>query len=199
MAKEKIAILIPSLDTWHAGFGMSLASMVGYTEYKCFMINMRMSILCASREALLRSAIENDFDYALFLDTDMRFPEYTLDRLMSHQLDVVACNGVTKTIPPIPVARDMNSNIIMSEVNGPQLQPVRTVGLAVMLIRLSRIKDLAGPFFPIRFDSTVGTYAGEDLGFCRFLRDHAVSINVDNALSREIAHIGSLDYTLALT
>ena len=61
---------------------------------------------------------------------------------------------------------------------------------------MARRRELRGPFFemPYREDS----YLGEDLAFCKFMRQRQIAINVDNALSREIAHIGSLDYTLAL-
>ena len=193
---EKIAILIPSMDTWHASFGMSLASMLMYTDYDCHIVNARTSLLPVSREGLLRSAIENEYTHALFLDTDMKFPDDTLDRLMGHELDIVACNSVTKTLPARPTARDLRNRAISSTVG--ILEEVLTVGLAVMLIRLEPFKRIQPPLFEIKYLDDVGTYQGEDLTFCDKVRGAGLKVYIDSALSEQVYHIGTFDFHLGL-
>ena len=79
----RVAIIIPSGTLVHANFAIALAAMVARLDNtEIALINPKSSLVASSRNRGVKSALETTPDYILFLDSDMSFPQDTLDRLM---------------------------------------------------------------------------------------------------------------------
>lgn len=144
------------------------------------------------RNAFLDGAIARQATHVLWLDTDMTFPEDTARRLAAHNRPIVACNCVMKTVPPLCTAQ-WGGQRVETRPDSTGLQAVDSVGMAVMLMQTDVVADLPRPWF--RHERTDdGRDIGEDIAFCRALRNAGHQILIDHDLSKEIGHIGPYTY-----
>lgn len=206
---HRVLIAIPSMGTWDADFGMSLAFMMNHvTRYpeidkKGLMVqlhNKRGSILANSRQSLVQSAIDNGATHILFIDSDQTFPPDLLHRLMKHKKQIVACNIATKVLPSTGTARLKSGTLGVPLCTTPEttdLVRVWRVGTGIMLINTNVFKreGMEKPWFSQYWSEELDAYVGEDWAFCEKLEQSGVSLYVDQEVSREIGHIGKLNYS----
>lgn len=214
-AKLKIAICVPSHDTLPAFFAFDLARLTGYLGATlgpdvAFQTKVATGTLIHSaRQMLVDELVEDGIDYALWLDSDMRFPKDILYRLMAHKKDLVGINYSTRGVPPSFVAikkvvwnpEDIGVRC-RTDDDSTGLEEVEGVGFGAVLMNtriLRLLHDPKGPKGPWFFPQWLphGEHVGEDIYFCKLVRDAGVSIFVDHDLSKECAHIGTLEYLTA--
>lgn len=206
-----VHILIPCLGTWMMGFGKSLTSLVSEVSQRSLgqnvhtqrlsIVSTQSSLLSQNRELLIRGAMKSAATHVLLLDSDMEFPKDTLHRLIAHDVDFVACNYVTKQIPAKFTAIRENNDRILTLPDSHGLVEAQHVGLGVVLIKLSALRKagLESPFFEVRWNEESSTYMGEDVFFCQKLREAGIKILVDQDLSKDIRHVGSIAFTPSAT
>jgi hypothetical protein len=188
----------PTLATVPASFALDLVRLYAYTEKYGPWASVTVGLIGATyvhvgREAFLETAITQcDATHVLWLDTDMAFPEDTAVRLARHDRPVVACNCVMRD-PRLIFTAQRDGKRIETKPDSTGLEPVDTVGLAVMLMRTEVVADLPRPWFQHGRNETGGDI-GEDLMFCRSLRTAGHQILIDHDLSLEIGHIGHHTY-----
>lgn len=168
-------------------------------EKKVDVTIIRSSQLTEMRTRLVSRAYELEATHILWLDTDMKFPPDTIPRLLNHNVPVVAVNYPTKDMEARPTAYAENEHYI-----GPVWTTEKTTGLAevthagmgIMLTDI-RVFDLLDPplfqFEPMPPDFIKQT--GEDVYFCRKVREKGIPIFIDHDLSKQVAHIGDFEYT----
>lgn len=192
-----ITICVPCRDQLHSGFAFDLARMtqanerLGLTTHLLFDMG---TVISNQRESLLKDAIANGSTHVLWLDSDMMFPPDTLQRLLTHDLPVVAGNYVTRQAPHKTVAyTDVEnwSSYLVHEDDQPDLIEVQAVGLGCMLLDLQVAREIPRPLFQIRWQKSSGDYLGEDFVFCEILRTHGHKIMIDTALSKQLIHLGT--------
>lgn len=205
----RVLIAIPSLSSWEADFGMSLAFMMNYVtrhpsingkDLQVQLHNKRGSILANSRQDLIQSALDNKATHVLFLDSDQTFPPDALHRLMKHEKQIVACNIATKVLPSTGTARLKGGKLGVPLRTTPKtkdLVKVWRVGTGIMLINLNvfKRKGMERPWFSQYWNEELKAYVGEDWAFCEKLEASGVSLYVDQSLSRDVGHIGRLNYS----
>ena len=178
--------------------------MPGYDSVNYRVHNARGSVLPNTRQDMLNRSIEVGCTHMLFLDSDMTFPEDIVHRLLASKKRVIAANCPTKKIPSNPTARlkvpgNAGGKFVYTTDESPKLEKVWRVGTAVMLIDLDIFrtnKRLQEPsWFDMVWVPEVGKYQGEDWYFCARLEDAGIGIWVDHEVSRQIGHLGSLEYT----
>lgn len=208
MKDIRLAICIPSGGSWSADFGMHLVFLTNYLAahgiiegktVQYYIQNKRGSILANMREWMVQAAIKQKATHILFLDSDQTFPRDLVHRLMKHGKQVVACNVATKMLPPSSTARlkgGLHGVPLFTKEHDTDLVPVWRVGTGVMLINLNIFKreGMEAPWFNQRWNPELNGYVGEDWAFCEKLEASGVKIYVDQDVSREIGHVGSLTY-----
>jgi len=210
MKTNRLVVAIPSGQEWSADFGMALVFMTNYlaahpeingkvTQLRVH--NKRGSILPNMRQALVEMALEGGATHLLFLDSDQTFPADLVHRLMGHQKMVVAANIVTKSFPANFTARKKGNVPVVTTRESKGLEQVWRVGTGVMLLdlRLFRREGMRErPWFTPRWSEETGDYVGEDWAFCERLEAAGVPIFVDHDVSREVGHVGKMEYTYDL-
>lgn len=207
MKHLKILIGIPSGQHWLAQFGVDLGSLMvnfymqrvsGYNSQELRVANVRSSILPKNRMDIMNLARKAEVDYLLFLDSDHTFPANLLHRLLAHDLPVVAANCVTKQIPATTTARswsaDPKGEIVYTD-DKEGLEEVWRVGTGVMLIRKDVIQKIPNSAWAMKYLPEADTFQGEDWTFCQACQEAKIPIYVDHSVSREVGHIGNLNYT----
>jgi len=205
----KIGVLIPAHDQLPAPFAVSLANMVGFTaammpENAILGTTMVMGTYAhTARQELLESALADDLDFALWVDSDMTFPKETLLALMRHNLPMVGINYSTRepggkhvaiktTHPGAPLVTGSTST---------GLEEVEGIGFGAVLLRMRDFQGLrdipAHRWFAPQYREEMRTWVGEDIAFCELVRKElGHRIFVDHDLSLDCGHVGSFTYRL---
>jgi len=183
--EKQLLIAVPHPGFIHHRFWMDtlfLAKPPG-TE---FVEVVRTSAIHDARNLVVRKALEGNFKYLLFIDSDMRIPPGAIFKLMSYGKPVTAGYFFSRSGNHFPCAftetKDREYVSLFEPNSG--LKEVDAVGMAFTLIETHVLKQLKDPWFEW------GKY-GEDIGFCRKVRDLGYKIFVDTDLV--IRHIPMFD------
>lgn len=205
MKEIRLVIAVPSGQNWEAEFGMDLVFFTNYlashgevneVPIQFRLHNKRGSILANMREDLIKQALAGGATHLLFIDSDQTFPPNIFHRLVAHKKKVVAVNVATKMLPPQPTARLADGVELYTEKDSTGLVKVWRVGTGIMLIDLNVFKreGMEQPWFNQHWNPKLDSYTGEDWAFCEKLEKAGVNIYVDQDVSREVGHVGKLNY-----
>lgn len=208
MSNLNVLVAVPSMGVWKEQFGISLCQLVvdfsrkydGYDTQNLRVFSKKGSLLPQMREELANHAVEGDFTHILFVDSDQKFPPYTLRRLLSWRKPIVACNIVIKKFPTVPTARGFVKGskigrIVFTREGMDGLEQVWRIGTGVMLIEVDALRRIERPWFPMKWLKDEKKYVGEDWGFCERAELFGVPIFIDHGLSLDIGHIGDIEFT----
>lgn len=157
------------------------------------------SILPEVRTRLVSQAIARDATHILWWDADIKAPKDAIPRLLNHNLPIVGANYPTKEMRSRPTAYAENDSYVgplwtTSKDTGVVEVAHLGMGLAMCDIRLFDMIEL--PFF--NFEPLAPDYVkhvGEDVYFCRKLKEKGVGIYIDHDISQNVGHIGDFEYT----
>lgn len=203
----KLLIGIPCMDNAPTLFTQSLEYMKkpnGTT-----LVFKPNSLVYDSRNLISLYAIENEFDYVLWLDSDMTFPVDTIDFLMATvdqtRADMVTGIYVKRHFPTEPVVYKTLQEPKRNEKGLPVSQiesykdiplsgdpfPVAGCGFGCCLTSVKLLKavwDAYGPAFaPL-------PWAGEDISFCYRVNQLGYKIYCDPLV--KCGHIGTYVFTV---
>jgi len=197
-----IAVCTPARDMVHTMFTYDLVNMVAYhTLNTNDAVSLKISqgtLIANQRAELCLDAMREKCTHVLFIDSDMRFPQDMIERLLQHDVDIVATNCARRRMPTGPTAQLYKENgerelvYTMPETTG--LQEVGSVGMGVMLIKANVFAKLAEPWFETPWRHDKRGYIGEDVFFCKKAREAGFKIWIDHDVSKEIGHIGMFEF-----
>lgn len=162
--------------------------------YQHLQIEKPMDRVVAARNAIFDYANQNDYDYVLFIDSDVIVPTNTIEQLLSYHVPVVSgfYPILTEFGLPTPCAKMLNKeapgfiNFPDSKLDG-KIYLVALVGLGCILIS----KEIFSKF---KFRCERGKYGNllksEDWCFCEDLKKSGVAINFDTGLSAKHKLVG---------
>jgi GT2 family glycosyltransferase len=159
------------------------------------------TLIFDQREKLATAALEEDCDYILWIDADMRFPKDTIERLIKADKDIIGVNATTRTIPVKPTAKNLQVNLEektntwlpVTSKGQTGLERVTSIGCGVMLVKKEVFKKTPQPWFWF-YQLPGNKVLGEDVHFCVTAQDAGFETWVDHDLSQEIGHVGSYTY-----
>jgi hypothetical protein len=187
-----IAIIFPSGDLLHSDFCSSLVNMVAYSQrigLHLSSINPKGSIIQVSRYLGVKTALDNNADKILFIDSDQTFKHDALERLLSHNKPIVGAASLTRREPIRYTCKDENGKRIdFSQKTG--LVEVCTNGFPMTLIDCEVFSKIPKPWFNVTYDNRKWT--GEDESFCHAARKEGYSIFIDADV--KIGHLGVKEY-----
>jgi hypothetical protein len=154
-----------------------------------------------ARNQLIRTAIEQELDYVLFLDDDHVFPPDTLLRLLNHGVDCVSAlytwrvnpfhANVFDQLSATPEGEpDPHGKLVIKPLMGvkPGLITCNIVGSGFFLAKVEVLKKVDDPWFTLGWPFQEEWC--DDISFCVRLREAGVEIHVDTATC--IDHIGTV-------
>jgi predicted O-methyltransferase YrrM len=135
-------------------------------------------------------------DYLLFIDSDMEFPVWGLERLLSHDKDIVGGLYYKKGEPHCPLVYEKTKMDYECIQNPPtELFECDGLGTGFLLIKQKVLKDLFNKDFakkngfPFNFmQKPDGNFIGEDLAFCLRAKKKGYKVWCDPTIP--IKHIG---------
>lgn len=201
----KVAICLPCRDMVHTSFAYDLSRMMASWAAQhvpkgdqLMIFTSKGTLIVNQRADLVRNAVNAGADYILWLDTDMRFPKDTLDRLLAHKKPIVAANYATRRLPvdtvAFQLADDGGWSTLPSSSEKTGLEKVTAVGMGVMLTDCKIYKEMEAPWFSITYHQNSHEYSGEDIYFCYKAGKMGYDILIDHDLSKEVKHVGDFEF-----
>lgn len=207
MKPLRVGIAVPTHEHVPAQFASSIqgatALFAGQVEHseqiETFVIRYCIgTYIHKARQTLAEELLTAGCDVIVWFDSDMRFPVDTIHRLLSHGKDIVGANYVTRTHTPhfVSISEDGMSRVPTThESEG--LEKVGSIGMGVCLTHASVFEKLPHPeenwWFWFDRDQHL-QHIGEDVFFCRAAREAGFDVWVDHDLSKQVRHIGSIEY-----
>lgn len=189
----KILIAVPCMDQVPVPFCYSLAQLI--KPENTSLVMKSGSMIYASRDDLAMTAVENDFDYVFWMDSDMQFPKNALvnmlDTLREKKLDILSGLYFRRVPPYSPVLFDR------LEINGLEadssefktipegLTEIGACGFGCVLMDTQVFIDVAGKFG--QMFAPIGRN-GEDVSFCWRARQCGFKIWCDPSIL--CGHVG---------
>jgi hypothetical protein len=197
-----IAVCTPARDMVHTMYSYDLVNMVAYhTLNTNDAVSLKISqgtLIANQRAELSLDAMAEDCSHILFIDSDMRFPQDMIGRLLKHDLDIVATNCARRRMPTGPTAQLYKENgdreLVWTMPESTGLQEVGSVGMGVMLIKKNVFAALSEPWFETPWRVDKRGYIGEDVFFCQKAAAAGFKIWIDHDVSKEIGHIGTFEF-----
>jgi len=213
-----VMVAIPCMSEVAAYFAYDLAQLMAYTN-RHFVKNgvidwlgmgmVQATYVHSARQELAGQALANDCDYVLFLDSDMRFPQDALVKLLQHQEAIVGVNYVKRNWPPKYVAiKELGDiatggagKLLGTRADSTGLEECDAIGFGVTLIRRDVLLSLPdprenGPWWWYTWQPEAGSQIGEDVYFCNLAREAGYKVYVDHDLSKQVKHIGQEQFGL---
>ena len=203
----KIMFGLPCATGWYNTYVMtSIVNQLAYVlrgHHGITNALVHNTLIHSARNQIAVSAVEKEFDYLFFIDSDCVIPEDTLERLVEHDKDIVAGMYFGKVIPFPPIIyektdKDMYRHIMDYPEN--QLIEVDAVGMGCCLIKTEvlkhfvcdremqyedghkEIKKVSYAFEPMPAPDSDQFAMGEDVAFCKRVQDAGYKIYVDTGL-----------------
>lgn len=193
---KKVLIAVPCMDMVSARFAQCLATLKKVDHcVVSFLIN---SLVYDSRNKLAEYAVKGEFDYIMWLDSDMVFPPNTLEHMMNvldehPEIDILSSLYFRRGAPFSPVAFDelsVNDRgechfVDMKEIPT-ELREIAGCGFGCVLMHTDCLFDLAGKYGNNTWFTPMGN-VGEDCSFCIRARNEDYKIYCDPTL--KIGHM----------
>jgi hypothetical protein len=193
---SRIAICIPhSYENFQKPFTKSLLGLVSafyiYNQNLTFRHSLEILIqdegwIDFMRERLSEVALEQGFDYILWLDTDMTFPPKTIQMMLERfeeepELEAVTGLYTYKTPPFMPhlyTTLDKEKKFrVAGAFSLKEPIVVEGAGFGCLMMKTSLLKRTPKPWFEFRYPTPDRPGAGEDLQF--FLKANPVQMICD--------------------
>lgn len=192
----KTLIAVPCMQTVDANFAQALATLKKVGE--CTVAFEISSLVYDARNHLAELAVKGEYDFILWLDSDMIFPADLLERMMEDIKDRdMICGLYFRRVPPYtPVAyKTLKRNNGVLEIEDLKEYPkeifeVDGCGFGAVLMRTDFLFEMPGGWFTPTPD------AGEDCAFCIRWKEHGFKIHCDPMIP--LGHVGRVVVTESL-
>jgi hypothetical protein len=159
---------------------------------------MQGTIIQNQRADLCLDAMREGCSHILFIDSDMTFPQDMVQRLLKHDVDIVAANCARRRMPTGPTAQNYDKNGIRTMVytmpDSTGLEEVGSIGTGIMLIKKEVFQNMSEPWFDMPWQTGKRGYMGEDVFFCKKAQELGFKVYIDHDVSKEIGHIGTFEF-----
>lgn len=144
------------------------------------------SLVYEAREMLAVFAVENEYDYVLWLDSDTVFHDTLMLDLIASDRDMISC-VIPARRPPYPTLcyKAVDNKLVPIEKYEEKVMPIDGCGFGAVLMKTQILEDSFDKFQTC-FQPVKGF--GEDLSFCLRARELGYQIYCDPRI--EVGHIG---------
>jgi hypothetical protein len=200
--KPRVAVLVPARDSvdvfWAYDYMQLIVTAVlqGITIYPWLQTGASLS---RQREGLVDLALASDATHLLWLDADMRFPKDTLTRLLAHDVPAVCASYTARAAPYLSLAyTDPGdwSKRVWPTADATGLRKIIACGFGCVLFQRWVFETIEKPRFLMPWIGPEGGgYMQEDLFFFLKMAEAGIPLELDQDLTKDIAHAGRFEFT----
>jgi hypothetical protein len=195
---QHVFLGVPCTETVRSEFAQSFAGLTHHNAQKLIhspSLFITSSVLHDSRNKIVKQFLNNnlnlDFQWLIFIDADMVFPNEAVEKLISHppHVKIVGANYCSRIEPYQPTAAGFLGPVYTSP-DSTGLEKVERMGMGLVAIHKDVFAHLEMPYFDwITGDNA---YVGEDVYFFSRARQAGFEVYVDHDLSKNVFHMGSI-------
>lgn len=211
----KIAICLPSHSINHGHFTHCLAALIARTARERPDLELQpitvQGTLPRVRNRLFRDALSARAGFSLWIDNDHVFPDWALLRLLEIGQPIVGINQPTRSLEPLPTARNEAKERIYTtreQADAREVERVRHLGFGMVLIDMSIVGTLETlakerkrrsiyPLFDQIMSPDPDRVVGEDSFFCDAMTEAGIPLHIDHWLSWETKHLATVPISMA--
>lgn len=197
-----LLVAIPHMGSFPEPFVTSLMGLVMrttlYTDINVGFKFIGNTLIHQAREDFVIYALENNFDYILFLDSDLTFPDDVIEQLIKYQCDIISGLYFMRMPPHYPTAyiwKEEKGQFGFAPLNmfDYELMEIDGCGCGCMLINTRIFEKLEPPYFTPIPSNSGKTILSEDLSFCKKAIDAGIKLVLNTNV--KCGHAGSYIYT----
>jgi hypothetical protein len=164
-------------------------------EYQFSLSTIGDVFVAYAREQMARTVVNNEFDYLFMIDDDMIAPPDLFEKLIKHDVDIIAPLAFMRFFPHKPVIYNIAEgydnirkqhyyqNYVVERYPKKQLVECDAVGFGAVLINAKCFKKMKQPWMMVM------SGAGEDIHFCHCARKAGFKVYMDTSV--QLAHLGA--------
>lgn len=178
----KISVGVPTYGVIKTRTVHSIFKLLKNLPYEWYLLTQTGSYIQDNRESIVKMAQSLMSNYLLFVDYDMVFEKDTVEKLLSHDKDIISVNYNMKKLPLATVVKkeDPEGVKIDNKENG--LEECCAVGMGLTLIKMRVFDKVPHPWFFIETNKDGSIKYGEDMWFCRKAREAGFKIWIDPSI-----------------
>ncbi len=187
----KIAIGLPTNRGIKPKTAQSLMEMIALSKHEYhFIISTKGYNTAENRSYIVAQAIKNDCTHLLLTDDDMVYESDSLNKLLSHDKDIVGAKYSVRRI----VEKGIQSEVIeyTDEKSDTELFKCGALGGGLLLIKTDVFRKIKRPWFGYEYYENGMVKMSNDWWFCRQATNARYDIWCDPLL--EVGHIGEYEY-----
>ena len=203
--RPSIMIAVPAMEMVNAEFAQHLAMASANLVANGIKINCAFnigSVITIARRNLTDIFLKSDFDYAWWIDSDMKFPIDAPIKLLKRGVPLVGANYRRRRFPNPGFTGMMgqpgNFKELVTDDNSPAMQEVDVLPHGCVMVHRSVYETVPQPHYLQEFVPDLNLEIGEDIYFCRKAKENGIPVWCDHELSREISHIGIFHFNYNL-
>ena len=204
--KPSVMILVPAMEMVNAEFAQHLAMATANLVANGIKVNCAFnigSVITIARRNLTDIFLKSDFDFAWWIDSDMKFPIDTPLKLLQRGVPLVGANYRRRRFPNPGFTGMMGQPGSFEELvtndNSPAMQEVDVLPHGCVMVHRSVYEKIPQPHYLQEFVPELNLEIGEDIYFCRKAKENGIPVWCDHELSREISHIGIFHFNYNLS
>jgi hypothetical protein len=183
----KILIGIPTMGSVRIEMMSSLIYVLMNTPAECALYTPISCYVHMNREEIVKKALQTEADYIFFVDTDMKFPQDTLTKLLSMNVDIVGAVYNQRKSPPTSVVIQLDPPV--DRLPNEPIK-VRAVGTGLLLVKIDVFKKMSRPWFFFEPELDDQKAVGEDVWFCDKAREMGYDIWIEPSIVT--GHVGEV-------
>lgn len=201
-----VMILVPAMEMVNAEFAQHLAMASANLVANGIKINCAFnigSVITIARRNLTDIFLKSEFEYAWWIDSDMKFPIDAPLKLLNRGVPLVGANYRRRRFPNPGFTGMMgqpgNFAELITDDNSPAMQEVDVLPHGCVMVHRSVYEKIPQPHYLQEFVSELNLEIGEDIYFCRKAKENGIPVWCDHELSRELSHIGIFHFNYNLS
>ena len=204
--RPSIMIAVPAMEMVNAEFAQHLAMASANLVANGIKINCAFnigSVITIARRNLTDIFLKSEFEYAWWIDSDMKFPIDAPLKLLNRGVPLVGANYRRRRFPNPGFTGMMgqpgNFAELITDDNSPAMQEVDVLPHGCVMVHRSVYEKIPQPHYLQEFVSELNLEIGEDIYFCRKAKENGIPVWCDHELSRELSHIGIFHFNYNLS
>jgi hypothetical protein len=201
-----VMILVPAMEMVNAEFAQHLAMAAANMVAHGIKINCAFnigSVITIARRNLTDIFLKSDFDYAWWVDSDMKFPIDAPIKLLKRQVALVGANYRRRRFPNPGFTGMMGEagkfTELVTDDNSPSMQKVDVLPHGCVMVHRSVYEKIPQPHYLQDYIPEINLEVGEDIYFCNKAKEAGFDVWCDHDLSKEISHIGIFHFNYNLS
>jgi hypothetical protein len=201
-----VMVLVPAMEMVNAEFAQHLAMACANLVANGIKINCAFnigSVITIARRNLTDIFLKSDFDYAWWVDSDMKFPIDAPLKMLKRNVPLVGANYRRRRFPNPGFTGMMGKAGAFTELvtddNSPPMEKVDVLPHGMVMVHRSVYEKIPQPHYLQEYVTELNLEIGEDIYFCNKAKAAGFDVWVDHDLSKEIAHIGIFHFNYNLS